>query len=287
MAFIFSRKRNKISPSWNYDVAGILWRIMISPKGFIIGEDRDKEKKTVSFFCIEIPDGRVLWKDVRFDEPWWIGLEAVHENVILFHEYAVPDMPGHKKIYALDLMTGKLLWSNDNVQFLFAYDNMIYTAREHFEERELFEVDISTGEARRKVDGTHLAELQKMIPLANSFAELPMVLQESEIDSPLQEILHAITSGARKIVHQEFLKKNDLVLCAYYDEIEHAGSEPQYDEHFVVAEGKNGKILFQDILNTSINMAVPDAFFCVGDFGYYIKNKKTLSALHIVYEQSR
>ncbi len=113
MNWLAGWKSKKLEPAWEYKTKGILWRLLPSRDGYIVLEDRDVETKTVSFACIRASSGEICWDDVQFDERWWVNVEAIHEDVVLFHEYATPDMPDHKKITVVDLNNGRTLWSND------------------------------------------------------------------------------------------------------------------------------------------------------------------------------
>ena len=63
---------NKLKPHWLYSTDNILWRIMFSHNGIIIGEDRNTETKMVTFFCLDASNGKPLWKNKTFNEQWWI-----------------------------------------------------------------------------------------------------------------------------------------------------------------------------------------------------------------------
>ena len=281
MAWIFSEKKGRVEPVWAFEAAGVLWRILITDNGLIIGEDRDKDKKTVSFFCIDSLTGNVLWKDVRFAEPWWIGLEAIHKEIVFIHEYAAPDMPGHKKIYALDIKTGRQAWSNENVQFLFAHADRVYTAKEKFEGRELYEVDLGTGTTVQKVEASYLNVLKEDAPVPASPIELPSpVAGDAGFNQVFDSAIKRVIAKKRRLAFAETMTKNGCLIAAFYDSAIGA-TEPSFGQHLFVADASNGKILFQDQLNSGTNMAVPDAFLCIQNMCYYIKNRKLLCAIRI------
>src|SRR5713101_5946050 len=105
-------KTNEIRVAWQYTTGGKLWRLYPSASGRIVVEDRDVERKKVSFTCLDQMTGRVLWTDLQFAEKWWITIDSIYHDVLFLHEYATPDMPEHKKIHAVDVESGRLSWSN-------------------------------------------------------------------------------------------------------------------------------------------------------------------------------
>src|SRR5450759_102613 len=103
-------QKKQLKPAWSYTTEGVLWRLLFSETNFIVGEDRDTEKKEVSFFCLNASNGDVLWKDISFAEPWWIGIEGIVHGKVFLHGFKKPDMPEHGRIIAVDLGTGRELW---------------------------------------------------------------------------------------------------------------------------------------------------------------------------------
>jgi len=100
-----------------------------------VGEARDQDQKLVSFFALNAQSGVPLWRDLRLDEPWWAGIEAASDGVVLLHRFATPDMPQHKGILALDLKSGAQLWENRDVTFWFIRDGSVVAHRAVFEKR--------------------------------------------------------------------------------------------------------------------------------------------------------
>src|SRR5258705_3352973 len=151
-----SSRGKHLAPAWEFHVRGIIWRLLVSGKGQFVGEERNINERSVSFFCIDSESGTPLWRDLRLAEPWWIGIEALHDDLVLLHEFAMPDFPDHKKIHALDLSSGKLLWSNEEVTYLFSHGNAIYAAKDLNDVRTYLELDSMSGKERRELDGDAL-----------------------------------------------------------------------------------------------------------------------------------
>ena len=72
-----------------------IWRIVPAGEGKLVIEERDPMTKEVFFSCIEMNTGKILLDSLQFDEKFWIGIEDIYKDVILFHKYHQPDMPWH------------------------------------------------------------------------------------------------------------------------------------------------------------------------------------------------
>jgi len=52
-------RSDRLSPEWTYTADGMLWRLFCARGGRLVGECRDQEKKTATFFCwTSAPDYR-------------------------------------------------------------------------------------------------------------------------------------------------------------------------------------------------------------------------------------
>src|ERR1041385_7071151 len=156
MRWRFGKRNNQVKVAWLFKAKGMIWRLLPTTDGYFVGEDRTLDNKKTTFFCIDQKSGEVRWQNVSFGEDWWISLEVIHDDIVFLHEYAVPSMPEHKKIFALSLPTGKLLWSNDTLKFEFVAGEHVYASRETFEARIFFELDVGTGAVLRSEESTRL-----------------------------------------------------------------------------------------------------------------------------------
>ena len=75
-----------------------------------------------------------------------VGIEAVYNDVIFFHSYLKPNMPGHKGVFAFDIAEQEIKWENKDLTFLFQLNNLIYTYLQRFDSRNHYALNFETGE---------------------------------------------------------------------------------------------------------------------------------------------
>jgi hypothetical protein len=283
MRWLSGWMRKKLEPAWEFKSKGLLWRLVPSSSGFFVGEDRDVDAKTTSFFCLDQKSGVVLWRDVQFNEHWWIGIEEIHKDILFLHEYATPDLPEHKKIYAVSLATGTTMWSNDAVKFLFAYGEYLYTSKDSYDERIFFEVGIHTGTVARELDAEYVRGLADIAAAKKiEQIEFPFPFDaEKMTDSQIKKGIEQATSGARNVRQIEYLSKDQILAVGYYDDVSTKPTEQLLEQHLVIVEEEKSHVLLNDILATRATMAIPDSFFGAGEYLYYIKDKKSLKAIRL------
>lgn len=284
---LFSRN---LVPEWKFTTKGILWRLLPSGDDHFVGEDRNLAGKSVSFFCINPTSGKVYWHDVQFHEKWWIGIEAIHRDIVFFHEFASPDLPGHKKIYAVELPTGKLLWFNEELEFLFACEEMVYASRIAGERRLFFELDMRSGAVLREPDFSAVNALRDTVLDVSGNVQFPHPFDAS-VDVPLsikESIEQAITT-ARNPDSIEYLEMNRNVIVGYHDNVSPKAGEQVLLQNIVIVDPKIGKIIYRDVLNSTDSAAsipVPDMFFGRGSFVYFVKEEKTLTAIDLKLQRA-
>lgn len=283
---LFSILRSrKLVTLWEYQTRGALWRLLPASSGFLVGEDRDHTSRSVTFFCLEEKSGNARWQNVGFKELWWIGIEAVHQNVLFLHEFVRPDFPDHKKIIAVDIGTGKMLWRNDEIQFLFAYEDCLYASRGTYEGSLVVELDLLTGVVSR--------ELGDQPEYVNVLRDTAASKQMNDIEFPTsfaaqnglgtqfnQKTLRQLPVGKLR-GDVEFLEKNLYLIVGYYENTSTNPFEQELEQHLKIIDGESGSVVFRDILAQKGKAPVPDLFFIRNDILFYIKNRNTLRAIKL------
>jgi len=163
---------DRLKPEWTYTADGMLWRLFCAKGERIVGECRDQGRKTASFFCLDENTGLPLWKDLRLEEAWWVGIEAVLGDTLVLHSYAKPDMPQHRGIRAFDVASGTPRWRNDESTFWFCVDDRLYAYRDLFEKRVGYELDLNTG--------AHLRTFEESLQEINDLRERATEIQDRE-----------------------------------------------------------------------------------------------------------
>jgi hypothetical protein len=275
---------NSVKPAWEFQSAGIIWRILFSPHNLFVGETRNQETKSTSFFCIDAFTGKPLWEGIKFDEPWWIGIETVYDKWIILHKFARPDMPRHRGILVVELVSGKLVWKNDELTYWFAEDQKLYAYKYIFEKRLGFEVDIVTGtvlkEYTESLDELH--ELRKNILQKESESLQDMIFPKSYnrefINSEVTSIIQEITREHVIEGWIEYLHRNSILIMSYYRKID-SSSKNTLENVLVIYNTERKEIKFNEIIAKGMQVPSPDTFFIRDEYLYFFKDKNKFTAL--------
>jgi hypothetical protein len=136
----------KLKKSYRFDNKRQIWRIIPANAGKLIIEEREPENKQVYFHCLYIDSGKKILSNFQLDDKFWVGVEAVRDDIIFFHKFAKPDMPKHRGIFAFNMIKKEFIWQNPELIFLFILDEKLYAYKEKFEGRDYYAINPSTGE---------------------------------------------------------------------------------------------------------------------------------------------
>jgi hypothetical protein len=260
--------------------------LLFSQSNFILGEDRDTEKKEVSFYCLNASNGDVLWRNRSYGEAWWIGIEGVVHDKVFLHGFRKPDMPEHGKIVTVDLGTGEELWRNNDYAFLYATTDRVMAYRDLFERRLYYELDAATGEFIQELkEAPEDAYEKKELSHGRNDFLFPESLHEGAAEDPLMGPFVARYCGNETIRGTvDYVRTNGKAVFNFHTLQKHDEEKNTDDlqNKLCIVDESNGKQLYADVVNSSTPSPVPDSFFIDDTTVYYVKERHTLVALPLV-----
>jgi hypothetical protein len=278
-------KEKQLKPAWNFDASTLIWRLFFTSNNLLIGETRNQEDKSTSFFCVDLFSGKPLWQNIAFDEPWWIGIEAVHEKWMILHGFVRPDMPEHRGIRVVDIESGKLAWKTDNLSFWFVDHEILYAHKYLFEKHIGCELDIKTGAVIHENSDSldHLQELRQKVSQKESERQqnviFPEVFDEYEEDSGLKTIIQQISEGKALEGWIEFLFHRDILIVSQYRQEQNNTESGLLNNILSVHDLKSKKTIYHDIIAKGVRTPSPDSFFVKDNLLIFIKHQSMLTAL--------
>lgn len=252
----------KIKNLYTYKSEQNIWRILLTDADQFVIETRDINSKEVFFNCIDIETGKNVFKDFQLEDKYWVGIETIYKDVIYFHKYAKPDLPGHKEIFCFDIATQKILWNQDSLTFLFVYNDIVMSASNTFEGWHFYALDYKTGEVITDY-GTNAAQINALKNIADDEKDYSLykfpekitkdIIKKIDEDTVIKEIISNLDIAG----DIEYAYYNDLFLMNYHYKI--PGGFLQ--NKFAAVDLEKNQIIFTEILNSEAKAFAPDAFF--------------------------
>lgn len=272
----------KLKKILSYSNKRQIWRLLISKSNLLLVEERDTEKKEAYFNLVDIASGKVLWKNFQLDEKFWIGVEAIYNEVIVFHKFGKPDMPSHKEVIVYNLNDHSFIWKSDEYEFLFIHNDKIFCRIKGFEKHKFVTLNYLTGELIDDYGDDFLAvnEFKYASENSDKFAGY-LYAEEFNIAPSLSEnskaIINSIIGKFDVAGKVEALKVEDLIFFNF-----HYKNNAALTNRFIVYDENKGKEIINEVLISSTNAFVPDSFFIKDDFLFILKEKASVLIFKII-----
>ena len=272
----------KIKKKFTHDNKRPIWRILPTETGKLIIEERGKDNKQVYFNCINIENGKKVFKNFQLEEKFWIGIEAVHNDVIYFHKFVKPDMPHHIGIIAMDVNEKKILWENSKYSFLFIWKEKIYCFQQMFEVRKYFCLDYESGKLIEEFgdDSVKVNEFKKELDSSKPFSNYFFPISYNSnitVAENLKDTFQKLRDNFTFSGNIEYVQKKNLLLFNFHI----VNSDGNLSNRFKVLDLSSGKFIFEETLIKETKTFAPDSFFVKDDFLFLLFGKNRLSVYSI------
>lgn len=270
----------KLKKIFSFSDKNQIWRLLVSDSDKLIIETRNTDQKEVYFNCIELERGKPIFKNLQLDDKFWIGIEIIKDDKIIFHRFAKPDMPEHKGIIVFDIKTQKIIWQNDDLIFLSALKDKIFAFRRKFEGRDVFALDFSTGRITEELgsDANKINEIIANAQNSEDFSDYTYPEQESaSIGSDVRSIISNEINGKEIINNIETIIYGDLLFFNYYQKRDNN----LLDNVFVIYNIDKRKKVNSEVINKNVSAFTPDSFFCYKNYLIVLKNKNEVVSYRI------
>ena len=273
----------KIKKKYRIDNRRQIWRIIPFDIDKLIIEEREPEKKQAYFHCFDLDSGKKILSNFQLDDKFWIGIEAVRDDVIYFHKFAKPDMPKHKGIFAFNINEKEFIWKNSDLIFLFLFDDKLYAYKDKFEGRNYFSINPANGEI--------IDDLGENYELVNNLRNLSFqsnndnsLLFPEPFDSTTGEnnqVAEFVSSLRNHFVISgkiEFILKNQLLMMSFHE----ANSKGSLNNLFRAVDLSTGKYILEEVINKETSLFLTDSFFVKDDWLFLLFGKTRLEVYKII-----
>ncbi|HEY0652607.1 MAG TPA: DUF4905 domain-containing protein [Chryseosolibacter sp.] len=248
--------------------SGTVWKTLADEEsGTIFIESRDSQKKNVSFSAWRPQSNEWLWKDLQFEEEWWISLGYVKEGVVLFTLYSDTDNPDKKSLVAVDVLTQKIKWWKNNFVVAYLAQGTVVGQDTKFGSREI---------------------------ALDLFAGNEIVMPAKENDEPQNFAIVRPLQYIQGTEHFETVKRFIERKCQFtpVDAIEYreyesliviSAFERQTDlANYLIVFNSEGDIVLKEQLGENLKGIAYDTFFIFRGFLIFVKNKRELISYRFV-----
>jgi len=274
----------RLKNKYRFDNNRQIWRIIPTNEGKLIIEERELEKKQTYFHCLSIDSGKKLLSNFQLEDKFWVGIETIHNDIIYFHQYAKPDMPKHRGIFAFNITSKEFVWQNPDLVFLFRLDENIFTYKEKFEGRNYFSINPENGKI--------IEELGNNYELINSLRNAS-IKQENNRGYSFPEVFETDSSTTNNVTEFvkslrnnfvisgkiEYILKDNLLMMSFHE----ANSKGSLNNLFKAVDLSTGKYILEEVINKETGLFFTDSFFIKDDYLFLLFGKTRLVVYKIIF----
>ena len=255
----------RIEFNFSHVFEGKVWNTLASVKNnLLLVEVRDNDKRKATFSALENDRGEFLWRDVEFDEPWWVSLAATAGDVVLFTMYLETNNPDKKAIFAYHIFNREILWWNNDFSLTSVSDGYATGVTSKFGVKTIT-LDISTGneveDAGKPQIGDEVVRPQQYLDDNAYFATVKTFLGRKFNLLPVLAL--------------EYLEYDSNIFISFYIQ------EPGLANYLYILSA-DGEILLNQKLGDQLNGIGLDTFFVLSGCVIFIKNKVELFSYKFV-----
>ena len=274
----------KLKKNYRFDNKRQIWRIIPTNAGKLIIEEREPEKKQAYFHCLALDSGKKILNNFQLEDKFWVGVEAVQDDIIFFHKFAKPDMPKHRGIFAYDIMKKDFLWKNPELIFLFLYKDKLYAYRDKFEGRSYLAIRPENGEVIEDIGENyeHINNLRNeasMKEAENSYLFPETFEVDSGVDNRANELVKSLRNDFVVSGKIEYLLKDQLLLMSFHEN----NSKGSMNNLFKAVDLSTGKYILEEVINKETSLFLTDSFFVKDDLLFLLFGKTRLVVYKIIF----
>jgi hypothetical protein len=252
---------------------GIVWKVLPDEKGnYLVVESRDGEKRKVLLSALNLLDNNFLFTLDQLPKPWWLALKAVGHGKIILQGYKDSNNPETKGLYVFDLLTGKLLWQEEEKLFYSFFDEETMLLSFVKDDREAIQkVVANNGKVKEETVLTEDSEKER-----STFSVFPLLYTEDNIHyATIADFLYQ-NYGHKSSGPLEYLEyKTDMFISFYI-------REDKKLTNILLVIDEEGNLLLQDTLMDGAEGIGMSSFFICRNKLIYIKNKVSIALAELV-----
>jgi hypothetical protein len=245
---------------------GVIWNTLTSPgTGILLVEVRNGEQKRVTFSALESNSGKFIWRDKSFDEPWWISLGAVSDDVVIFSIYLETNNPDKKGVFGYHIRDEKMLWWHNDFSLVSVANRTVEGVSSKYGFKNVV-LDLTSGrettEAQKEQERDDpVIRPHQYLPDHRYFETVKIFLEKKFNLSPVMAL--------------EYLEHDSIVFISFYVQENELAN-------YLFMISADGNLLMKEKLDEQLKGIGLGTFFILSGCVFFVKNKAELVSYKIV-----
>ena len=262
----------------NYNFEGKIWNTTFSEE-YCILEIRDELTRQVSFSCINLLTGKVIWEKLKPEKSWWLSLVGIFDEYLILHKYSSKQKPEPEAVLILNIQTGNIFERIDDWIFFNYKENVLTVYQLQNNEpvyRDVKLITLSSVGTRTTAESltsssvgtlTTVESLQQVEcrPSHNSIIETTHYPEDSPHFPTIYKFLYRLLNiDAVKAV--DYLEISNIIIISYYI------YRDKSFQNYLLVTNRSRQILLNDLIAETEGIGI-DTFTVKSDTLLYVKNQ--------------
>jgi hypothetical protein len=254
--------------SFSEIVPGTIWNTLADTEHKrLFVEIRNSESKCVMFSALDLETSQWLWKEKKFEEPWWISLGGVSSNILLLTIYTDTNNPDKKSVLAFEVTQERTSWWRNDFSITTIAGNTVVGTESKLGHKEVV-LDIITGKELNR-DSIVLPDRQNF-PVIRPFQYQEGSAHFNTVKSFLER-----KCEISAVFSVEYCEHQTLILISAF-------SGTQDLANYLIVFNSKGEIVLKETLGEHLKGIASDTFFIFSGFLIFVKNKHELVSYKLV-----
>ena len=262
----------------NHNFQGKIWNSTFSEE-YCVLEIRDELTRQVSFSCINLLTGKVIWEKLKPEKSWWLSLVGIFDEYLILHKYSSKQKPEPEAVLILNIQTGNTLERIDDWIFFNYVENILTVYQLQNNEpvyRDVKLITLSSVGTRTTAESltsssvgtlTTVESLQQVEcrPSHNSIIETTHYPEDSPHFPTIYKFLYRLLNiDAVKAV--DYLEISNIIIISYYI------YRDKSFQNYLLVTNRSRQILLNDLIAETEGIGI-DTFTVKSDTLLYVKNQ--------------
>ena len=247
----------------NYNFEGKIWNTTFF-KEYCVLEIRDESTRQVSFSCINLLTGKMIWENMKPEKSWWLSLVGIFDEYLILHKYSSNQKPEPEAVLILNIQTGNVFERVDNWIF-FNYKENTLTVYQIQNNQPVYKViDFESTVTTIQQTECH--------PSHNSIIETPTVQtspthypEDSSHFPTIYKFLYRLLN-IDSVKAVDYLEINNKIIISYYI------YRDKSFLNYLLVTNRGREILLNDLIAETEGIGI-DTFTVKSDTLLYVKNQ--------------
>lgn len=259
---------DNIEFSFSEKTDGIIWKTLADPENKrLYLEIRNIERKQVFFSALDLAHNAWIWKNITFDETWWINLQSVAGNVLLFTLYTDENNPDKKGVFAYDVHRKVNLWWRNNFAITSISGGQVIGVDTKFGGKEM-RLNLS--------DGSEISPDSYVFAGEQNFMTIrPFQYQEGNTHFATIKGFLEMKCQISPIISIEYCEYRSLIFISAF-------VNPNDLANYLFVFNSSGELVLKETLGEHLKGIALDAFFIFSGYLIFVKNKCELVSYKFV-----